>query len=230
MKANSKKKHLIRFSISPFGYLKRAKRLLRQTDVASLFYAALELRCAIEARAREQLFSSTNLSNKARKLWNADKIMRELEKKIYGAKYGITLNFIVRGSKQKIRPFTYRPIDKNILKAYGKLGNMLHLQRKEISIGFIKSNKKWLNKLCADIQERCLGHMLQPPQWKIRCSKCGQLLGWEEVHKGNGSNIVCTCGHKTSLIGKNVKINITARKRSSRIVELLQANCVEAEI
>lgn len=227
---NSKKKNKIIFDIIPLAYLKRAKRLLKKNDMPSLFYAALELRCAIEARAREQLFSIKKLSKKARRLWSAEKIMSKLEKEIYGAKFGIVFNFIVHGSKRRIRPFTYKPIDKHILAEYGRLGELLHSQRQRISARFKKRIKKWLNGLYAKVEEKCSGHMLKPPIWKIKCSKCGRLFGWEDLHKGKGELAVCGCGHRTSLMGKTITMTITVIKKSSRTVELRQANLVEGKI
>jgi DNA-directed RNA polymerase subunit RPC12/RpoP len=217
MKSNFK------YSISPFGYLERAEKHLCNNMPESVFYAALELRCAIEARAREQLFSLEDVPKKAIHLWHAEKIMDEMKKRIDGAMCGLILSFKNKWTNQHIKPFTYKPINKSILIEYGKLGNLLHVQRAIINQNFIRKNKRWLKATFKKLNEICKGHMLRPPEWSVRCIKCKRNLTWGDIYRAKNHVLICNCGHKISLKGKAVTIKITARKKSKRSIELLQA-------
>ncbi len=201
------------YDISPFGCLRRGKQQLLSKTSESILYAALEIRFAIEARAREQLFSLESIPKRIINMWHAEKIMNEIEKRIDGADQ--SFKFCFRYNKQKIRPFTYIPISKNILIEYGKLGTLLHVQRKHVSTEFIKEKKRWLRELFKKIEETCKGHMLRPPEWKIRCSKCKQYIPWSNIHKDNDL-IICNCGHRSSLVDKELTMTIRVRKKSER--------------
>ncbi len=212
-----------KYEISAFAYLKRARKQLRSNNPASIFYAALELRCAIEARARKQIYSLGGISKKTIQLWHAAKIMDEMEKRINGAKDDLAFKF---NFKQKSRggPLTYKPINKEILAEYGKLGDLLHAQNNEVSSEFIRNKKEWLVPLLEKVTERCMGHMLKPPEIKIKCSQCKKYLKWGT---DRSSSILCSCWHKNYLINKELKGIITVRKKSKRIVEILQLESLE---
>lgn len=215
------------YDISPFGCLKRGKQQLLSKSSESIFYAALEIRFAIEARAKEQLLSLEGIPKRIVNMWHAEKIMNEMGKRIDGASQ--SFRFCFRYNKQKIRPFTYIPISKSILIEYGKLGTLLHVQRKRISMEFIKEKKRWLKAVLKKIEETCKGHMLRPLEWKIRCSKCKQYIPWSSIHKSSGS-IICNCGYKSSLMNKEMTMIIKTMKKSERKVELLQAERIIGEI
>jgi len=216
------------YDISPLGHLKRANKRLRSNRPESLFYAAQEIRCAIEARAREQLLSLKNVPKKTAKLWHAEKIMEELEKRIEGAKLGLVFN--IRQSGHDTPPFVYRPVDKKLLDEYGKLGDLLHAQRSRITRDLFRAKKRWLKEVSDEVAKRCQSNMLKPPKWKIKCSKCKNYLTWEELHAGEKFFISCKCGNKTSLVGKHITMIMIARKTGERTVELLSVEEVEGEV
>jgi len=213
--------------VSPWGYLRRAEQQLLNTNPESIFYAALEMRFAIEARAREQFLSLEGIPKKTINMWHAEKIMLEMGRRINGARQPFTFHF--KYKNRKIRPFTYIPLSKDILTNYGKLGNLLHLQRRCITPEFTKQRKKWLKDLLKEMTETCKGHMLKPPEWKVRCSKCKQYIPWDNIHKNN-DQIICKCGHRGSLLGREMTMSIIVRKKSKRRIELLQAECINGEV
>ena len=172
--------------------------------------------------------SLEGIPKRAIKLWHAEKIMSELEKRVKGAKYSIS--FELRHANRSPQPFTYMPIDKIMLVEYGKLGSLLHSQRNNVSAEFIRKKRKWLREVFKKIDKRCRGHMLKPPEWKIKCSKCNRYLSWKSLHDTKNPFIVCSCGYKSSLVGKEIKMVVTARKKSKRTVEFLQAECIEGKI
>jgi|GEM_PF-2929560 len=218
------------YDIRPLGYLKRAGQQLKSDTLQSLFYAALELRCAIEARAREQLFSLKRIPPKTIKLWHAEKIMAELNKMVKGAMTPMTIRIRMKSSKQKIDPFTYKPIDKRILSEYGKLGDLLHAPKNKLTEEDIKKRKKNLWIVMEEVDKRCRGHMLHPPEWKIPCTKCGKYLPINEWIETKDLSFICKCGHKNSLRGKKLIITMRAIKKSAKSVALVQAEQIEESL
>ncbi|MGI2856448.1 hypothetical protein ACRTDR_20040 [Shewanella algae] len=52
------------YGVSSKDYLSRAKELIAEDRIESLFYAAFEIRCGIEARMNEYLEVQKHISNK----------------------------------------------------------------------------------------------------------------------------------------------------------------------
>ncbi|WP_173931670.1 hypothetical protein [Chelativorans sp. Marseille-P2723] len=62
------------YGMSARAYIKRAESCLQQNDPKYLFYAAFELRCAVEARMREYLEAWDHVSKKQKQGWEIAKL------------------------------------------------------------------------------------------------------------------------------------------------------------
>src|ERR1700722_9369106 len=62
------------------SYLRRACDLLNEKELRFLFYAALELRCGIEARMREYLEVAEQISEKKKQGWRVAELGGNLER------------------------------------------------------------------------------------------------------------------------------------------------------
>ena len=67
------------YRVSSKDYLSRAKNLRSEDDIASLFYAAFEIRCGIEARMSEYLHAQKHISDKKKKGWKIAQLARNIE-------------------------------------------------------------------------------------------------------------------------------------------------------
>ena len=67
--------------MSSRDYAARARARLDEDSHASLFYAAFELRCGIEARLQEYLHAQRDVSKKAKKGWRPAVLGQQLERR-----------------------------------------------------------------------------------------------------------------------------------------------------
>jgi len=118
------------YHISSRDYLKRARSRLADGTQKAIFYAALELRCGIEARLSQYLEVWEHISEKKKKGWRIADLGRNVEDAF---KVG---NKIVRWavydvhSDQLIICLYYTPVTDKLKKAGEKLGNHLHSMKK----------------------------------------------------------------------------------------------------
>jgi hypothetical protein len=104
-------------------YLKRADTRLRESKIESLFYAALELRCGIEARLREYVVRGPKTKT-LEKIWQIGKIGRVVEN-VFGGDKELELKVHDSENKSKFSVF-YTPVSKQLRKNGERLGNYLH--------------------------------------------------------------------------------------------------------
>lgn len=110
------------YSVSSRAYLTRANRRLRDQTHEALFYAALELRCCVEARQEEYATALEFLKTKV-KPWKIGKTAMTLEGVFESKKIAhITLSF--DGSQQF--DLYYTPVSKKLYGAAERLGSLLH--------------------------------------------------------------------------------------------------------
>ena len=114
------------YNISARDYLSRALVLLETTEPHSLFYAAFELRCGIEARMKEYLAEWEHISKKNKNGWAISKLHRDLEKEFKLGDKVVRWAVHDKSSDVLTAVFYHTPVT-NKLKCEGeKLGNFLH--------------------------------------------------------------------------------------------------------
>lgn len=118
MNANSPK-----YGVGSHSYLARAKTCLVEGSPASLFYAAFELRCCIEARQDEYLEAQKRYRRSLARLWQTGKKAKELDR-IFSQDIISKITMTADGA----HPITafHVPINKKLVKNADKLGGYLH--------------------------------------------------------------------------------------------------------
>jgi hypothetical protein len=108
-------------------YLSRATQLLKAGNQASMFYAAFELRCGIEARMREYLIARQEANKKASKGWRMAELHGQIEAKFrLGLKYARwAVHDEVTG--ELVVCFYYTPVTPQLRKLGQQLGDFLHV-------------------------------------------------------------------------------------------------------
>jgi hypothetical protein len=133
------------FTIYSKFFLQRARENLRRFDngdVASLFYAALDLRFGIEARLYEYIdpvFKSNNISSEDIREYVATRLLTEFTRAEPDAERRMILRSLKSGTDEVLAEFEYTPVTKKLAKMHGKLGEMLHYK-------FFRNNKNWMMK------------------------------------------------------------------------------------
>lgn len=155
------------YGISVFDYLNRARQQLDEKTNQSLFYAAFELRCAIEKLVFMRLEAIYGDWKKI-KDWHADKLFSKLIEMDEEAKALWTL---VLSSDEKSSAFRYIPIPEKLVKEdYGKLGNLSHAQ-KEGRYDFYpwwNEQRAFLEIIYAEVKDiACGSDLLKPPKFRI---------------------------------------------------------------
>src|SRR2546423_632457 len=113
------------YGIGSRDYLSRAKSRLAEGGKESLFYAAFELRCGIEARLQAYLHASEQISEKKKRGWRVADLARNLEKAF---KLGDRIVRCAVHDKDSMLLicFYFTPVTSQLKKAAEKLGNHLH--------------------------------------------------------------------------------------------------------
>jgi hypothetical protein len=130
------------------SYLKRARVQLDRQSYEGLFYAALELRCGIEARIREYLESHTHIPNKRKKEWKLSNL-NKTTLKYFGDTNRVT-QVIIQPSKPPSKEVVcyYTPVTPELISIGQRLGDLLHVQTKHHppKDEFWKTTKEMLEK------------------------------------------------------------------------------------
>lgn len=108
----------------------RAKRCLANNDLESLFYAAFEVRCGIEARMQEYLEVQEHVSKKKRQGWHVAKLARNIEDVFRLGEKEALLRVREKQTREVIFEARYTPVTKSLQKKAKTLGNFLHAAKK----------------------------------------------------------------------------------------------------
>ena len=116
------------YTVSSRCYLSRALERLKAGEAESLFYAAFELRCGIEARLQEYLHPHEFIPLRQRNEWRARKLHRTTEK-----------SFHIGDRVQRVRIYEdgallftlyYVPVTSRLKTIAERLGDYLHVAKK----------------------------------------------------------------------------------------------------
>jgi hypothetical protein len=160
--------HHMAYSVASADYVDRIKVLVDEDTPASLIYAALELRCGVEARLREYIETIDHIPKAQKKEWAVAKLGRSIESAYRtGDKIMIfTIIFPEDGAQLRL---TYTPVSKRLQDIAKRLGDYLHAPRpSEIE------NPAWWQQLRDLLKEAY-------PLLMLACS--GELIGLPLIHR-----------------------------------------------
>ncbi|OJY13203.1 MAG: hypothetical protein BGO99_09380 [Nitrosospira sp. 56-18] len=163
------------YSLAVSAYLKRIESLLKDNTEASLLYAALELRCGVEARLKEYLEPLEHIPKSQKKEWAIAKLGLSIQNAFQtGDKIMI---FTVRSRSQDEEcTLIYTPVSSRLQQIACRLGDYLHLP-KDNSV----ENMGWWDSLRELIDEG-YGELL--------LANSGELIGLPLLHKRTGQTKV----------------------------------------
>jgi hypothetical protein len=148
----------------PEDYLKRGYNCLKNGKREYLFYAALELRCGIEARLREHLSDMEAVSKSIRNGWQIGFLGKEIEKIFKNRENGYLFNIDLKKGSKSIM-LLYTPVSLRLQEIGNRLGDYLHAQKKE----YMEDDPWWDNfkKLLIEGHEHLavamMGTLTRPP-------------------------------------------------------------------
>jgi hypothetical protein len=118
------------YNIDPRSYLKRAKERIDDGSLHSLFYAAFELLCGIEARMQQYLDVQEHISKQKKKGWQIAKLGRNIENIFRTGNKVAKLTLFDEKLGKHFNTLYYTPVTSSLRKKGEKLGNNLHAAKK----------------------------------------------------------------------------------------------------
>ncbi len=156
------------YAVASADYVERMKTLLDDGTQASLIYAALELRCGVEARLREYVETIEHIPKNQKKEWAVAKLGRSIETAYRtGDKIMIfTIIFPEDGAQLQLM---YTPVFKRLQDIANRLGDYLHVPKFDVA-----DNHAWWQQLRKQLAEAY-------PLLLLATS--GELIGLPLIHR-----------------------------------------------
>jgi hypothetical protein len=148
--------------VSAVSYLARAKQLLKSADKASLMYAALELRCGVEARLKEHAAVAVGISKTQMGHYEIRKLSKTVQEAFgLGDRFLLVFLQLVDG---RIGQFTYAPVTTQLQNIAARLGEYLHAvpHEKAVAVGFWTELQSMLTEGCGLLELACSSEVLRP--------------------------------------------------------------------
>lgn len=148
--------------VSAISYLSRAKQLLSSGDKASLFYAALELRCGVEARLKEHAAVAAGVSKTQLGHYEIRKLSKTVEEAFgLGDTFLVVFLELVDG---RAGQFMYAPVNTQLQSIAARLGDYLHAvpHEKVVADGFWENLRSQLTEGCGLLELACSSEVLRP--------------------------------------------------------------------
>lgn len=155
---------VVSYGITARDYLARAKALRASGNPEALLYAALEIRCGIEARLNEYLAGAAKIATVKRGLWQIRHLSREVESIFDVYTKAVVARFVhpETGEKMKIE---YTPVTPELKKIGEMLGDFLHFTpaHKSVAAGFIERLTAVVDSGIHGLAFATRGTLLGPP-------------------------------------------------------------------
>lgn len=134
--------------VSAISYLERAKELRLSEDRASQIYAALELRCGVEARLQEHAAATTSVSKRQATRYEIAKIGKAIDLAFGLGDSLLIVNLRMEDGREC--NFVYAPVSDRLKEIAMRCGDYLHAMRLEK----VSAPNFW-NELSAMLEEGC---------------------------------------------------------------------------
>lgn len=148
--------------VSAISYLARAKALCNSQDKAALIYAALELRCGVEARLEEHASVAIGVSNNQATQWEIRKLSKTIE-----AAFGLGDSFLIvylRMEDGRACPIVYAPVSSRLQEIAMRCGDYLHAvpHDRVQDPNFWRDLRTMLEEGCNLLELACSSELLRP--------------------------------------------------------------------
>lgn len=176
-------------------YLRRARARLAEANPEALFYAALELRCGIEARLREYFDAQAETTKKKREGWRISKLAKQVEAAFKTREKVVRLVVLDPELNNVISEAFYTPVTRKLQKLGEQLGDFLHAPDKMRAeddqwLGVLREK---LNETCRELEFAASGTLMAPPL---------------EYPREPGKSFFCLTGDQTKLFPPGKRIGM----------------------
>ena len=153
------------YGVRSHDYLQRARQRLDEGTPEGTLYAALELRCGIEARIQLYLAAQTE-SDKLRKGgWKVAVLGKELERRFKLGEKTIHIQVLGKDDNTVIDNWFYTPVTRKLRTLHGKLGNYLHALNRFRSINdpWWQQARKFMEDVYVELEKATRGNLMSVP-------------------------------------------------------------------
>lgn len=174
-------KHPYAYSVTSTAYLERARALILEDTARSLFYAALELRCFVEARQDLYLDAQREYARSVPKAWRIGAQGKALEAVFQSEKIQHIAWFV---NNELILDAYHIPVSNSLRNNAEKLGELLHAQevhRPADHIWWSETRQKLIQTY--ELAWKCNQGSLLSPMFLCDGHTVGKLMLKEEVKK-----------------------------------------------
>lgn len=146
-----------------YAYLARARGELDSRRCDRLFYAALELRCAVESRLQQYLDAREDIAKHKKKGWRIAASEMELSKVFKDGRTIVELQ-LSEAATGRLRLF-YTPVNKTLVSAAERIGDLLHHRRTNLDHTDIwwQKTRSFLEETFTGLEFASAGTLLAPP-------------------------------------------------------------------
>lgn len=145
------------------GYLERARARIAEGSDEALLYAALELRCGIEARLSEYLEAQTHISEKLRTGWQIAAMAKNLQKAFDIGEKFLLVRVVDATTLEELTFFLYTPVTKKTQALAGALGEFLHAPQGKRDDAWWQRVKACVIDAAAGLENATRGNLLGVP-------------------------------------------------------------------
>ncbi len=148
--------------VSAISYLERSKHLCKSTDKASLVYAALELRCGVEARLQEHASTAVGISKSQATQWEITKLAKTIDS-AFGLGDSFMFVFLNMEDGRECT-FLYAPVSKRLQAIAKRCGDYLHVipHERVQNPSFWAELSTMLKEGCSLLEVACRSEVLRP--------------------------------------------------------------------
>jgi hypothetical protein len=157
------------YASSAKDYLRRADDRLEENTLEGLFYAALEVRCGIEARMRQYLKAQSHITKSKISGCEIGKLAKGIEEAFRTGDQIVEFSVLDGPDGKVLTQFLYTPVTNRLQKLGQQLGNYLHAT----STPAQRTDEWW-----ADFRSK-----LSEAVHLLRMATTGELLGAPLLHK-----------------------------------------------
>jgi hypothetical protein len=165
-------------------YLGRARILLDQKTAQSLFYAAFELHCGIEARLQEYLDVQQHISKKKKQGWKIAELGKNLKHAFDDGDQVVEIRMTDKNSGESAICY-YTPVRASLKKKGQQLGNYMHALKEHKPPGhkWWREFKELLHATYEELKFATTGTLCGPPLLNPRGgTQLNHELGYEKTN------------------------------------------------
>jgi len=153
------------YRIHSRDYMRRARICLDEDNPQSMFYAAFELRCGIEARMQQYLEAQNHISSKMKRGWQIAQLGKNIEKTFRTGDKIIEFAIHDRDAKILLDVLYYTPVNSKLKKMGERLGNYLHVMKEhhDEDDRWWATSRRFLEDVYVELQKANVGTLLGVP-------------------------------------------------------------------